>query len=198
MNIESVFGFPLSTNYIKDKTVVSDEIDELISMHSNRFNSPWTDPISTTFSYRHENKLILEDTVLHKFVYKSVYNYLYSISRQAVEFEIDESWINISSPGNFQHYHNHLPYDISAVYFHKTNSNDGLLYFKNPVTSLLATKLSPVLQTDIHIIPEPGMLVIFPSFLEHAVNQNTTDTDRISVAFNINVLGYSNQETIYK
>lgn len=200
MNIENVFGFPISINHIKDVSLVSNEIDNILIDNKDKFNSPWTDPIKTTFSYKKENKIINEDSVLHRFVSKSVYNYLYSLSKQAVEFSIEESWINISKNRDFQHYHNHLPYDLSAVYFHNTTNTgeDGLLYFKNPVTSILATKLSPVLQTELSIIPQQGMLVIFPSFVEHAVNENKTDTERVSVAFNVNILGYSYQETIYK
>ncbi len=37
------------------------------------------------------------------------------------------------------------------------------------------------------IVPEAGTLVIFPSWLEHGVNQNLSDADRISIAFNINL-----------
>jgi uncharacterized protein (TIGR02466 family) len=37
------------------------------------------------------------------------------------------------------------------------------------------------------ISPEAGALIIFPSWLEHGVNQNLTDVDRISIAFNIDL-----------
>ena len=37
------------------------------------------------------------------------------------------------------------------------------------------------------IVPEVGILVIFPSWLEHGVNQNLCDADRISISFNINL-----------
>jgi ectoine hydroxylase-related dioxygenase (phytanoyl-CoA dioxygenase family) len=37
------------------------------------------------------------------------------------------------------------------------------------------------------IVPEAGTLIIFPSWLEHGVNQNLGNADRISIAFNINL-----------
>ena len=38
------------------------------------------------------------------------------------------------------------------------------------------------------ISPEAGTLIIFPSWLDHSVNQNLSDADRISMSFNINLV----------
>ena len=35
--------------------------------------------------------------------------------------------------------------------------------------------------------PEPGMLVLFPSYLEHSVNPNLSDHERIVISFNISL-----------
>ena len=40
---------------------------------------------------------------------------------------------------------------------------------------------------ELFIVPEAGTLVIFPSWLEHGVNQNLGNADRVSIAFNINL-----------
>ena len=34
-------------------------------------------------------------------------------------------------------------------------------------------------------LPEEGKLFIFPAYLEHAVNKNRSDEDRIVISFNI-------------
>jgi hypothetical protein len=35
------------------------------------------------------------------------------------------------------------------------------------------------------LLPSEGTLLIFPSFLQHFVNPNASDSDRISAAFNL-------------
>ena len=41
--------------------------------------------------------------------------------------------------------------------------------------------------TDMSVTPSPGKLVIFPSWLVHYVQNNLDNSDRISIAFNVNV-----------
>ena len=41
--------------------------------------------------------------------------------------------------------------------------------------------------TDMSVEPAPGKLVIFPSWLVHYVENNLDNTDRISIAFNIEI-----------
>ena len=36
--------------------------------------------------------------------------------------------------------------------------------------------------------PKEGMLVLFPSYLQHSVNVNKTDEERIVISFNINLI----------
>ena len=44
------------------------------------------------------------------------------------------------------------------------------------------------MNSSVHSIsPEAGTLIIFPSWLEHGVEQNLSEADRISIAFNINL-----------
>jgi hypothetical protein len=38
--------------------------------------------------------------------------------------------------------------------------------------------------SKVAILPEPGMLILFPSFLRHWVYPNEQDADRTTIAFN--------------
>ena len=38
------------------------------------------------------------------------------------------------------------------------------------------------------ISPEPGTLVLFPSYLEHKVNPNQSESNRIVISFNISLI----------
>ena len=41
--------------------------------------------------------------------------------------------------------------------------------------------------TSFNIPPQEGVMLIFPSFLLHSVEENLSDEDRISVAFNLDI-----------
>ena len=65
----------------------------------------------------------------------------------------------------------------------------GMIEFINPCqqSSMLANKgfaeagMSPFLR----LRPDPGDIVLFPSYLLHSVYPNETDTDRITIAYNL-------------
>ena len=46
---------------------------------------------------------------------------------------------------------------------------------------------NPRASQSIEIIPDDGDIILFPAWLMHNTMQNTTDEDRISVAFNIDI-----------
>ena len=39
----------------------------------------------------------------------------------------------------------------------------------------------------INITPQSGLLVLFPSYLYHSVNENDSDEERIIISFNIDI-----------
>jgi len=91
-------------------------------------------------------------------------------------------WLNISSYTNWNSSHNHVsladyyPYiKFSGVLYLKTPLNSGEINFKNP--------LNP--NSYIKILPQEKMMIIFPSILEHYVEPNLNQEDRISIAFNM-------------
>ena len=87
--------------------------------------------------------------------------------------------------GNFCHIHEHGHVDISGVYYYDTSGDDGNLFFICPTPGLLS---SPAYRQKSMIheeSPEIGKIVLFPGWLHHGVEINTTDSTRICVAFNI-------------
>ena len=98
-----------------------------------------------------------------------------------VSCAIDDSWVNISSQGNYNSIHNHggapvnpFPKFISGVYYYKVPSNDSHLIFHQP---------SDFNNIQRHV-PHEEQLLIFDPGLYHSVGPNNTNQDRISVAFN--------------
>ena len=98
-------------------------------------------------------------------------------------------WANISPPNDptvGSHPHGHLPFHFSGVFYPKTprfvNGDEGRLVLVDPREVFAGS-------TYATLIPEPGMMVTFPSWLRHTVNpfrgEPGSDTDRISVSMNV-------------
>ena len=47
-------------------------------------------------------------------------------------------------------------------------------------------------EIEVLIKPEDGLLVLFPSYLEHSVNPNLSNSKRIVISFNITLENYKN------
>ena len=107
-----------------------------------------------------------------------------------------QMWININKPGDFNNKHNHPGSDLSGVFWIKSLQKSGNLAFYSPnfMTQIhqinsIKDEISKKLFTTptIDIEPLEGVIVLFPSDLNHAVQKNNSDEDRISVSFNIDL-----------
>lgn len=129
----------------------------------------------------------------------------------------EESWVNINKDGHWNRMHTHIGSTWSGVYYVQSNtaslarpySGSLLLKPTSHVTELApldpvqlarlgcaadatAVVLDPSICDYVAIKAEPGMMVLFPSWLRHAVTplsvkpsfQSSDDGLRISMAFN--------------
>jgi uncharacterized protein (TIGR02466 family) len=134
----------------------------------------------------------LIDTINNKLVEVHQYSGLNKNERLIV----DNMWININSKYSYNRSHIHAKSFFSGVYYIKVPENSGSLNFKNP------SELQRLFVNDIdhHIAdlssftaqnwtvqPHADMMVLFPSWLEHDVDQNLSDDTRISIAFNTRI-----------
>jgi len=110
-----------------------------------------------------------------------------NIDLNHIDINPNSSWFNIYRKGDFQEFHQHTHNVLSAIYILKSNSKSGRIYFKSPFNDMLTpayTKFTPDTFERVNFNPQPGMLLIFRSHLEHYVEQNDSDDDRISIAYN--------------
>jgi uncharacterized protein (TIGR02466 family) len=104
---------------------------------------------------------------------------------------ISEAWVNINNNINIDSAHCHPGRVFSAVYYLEAQKNCGDLIFINP-NKALSHVIHPTLVSTYNcfnehnhrVIPAAGLLVIFPSYLEHYVRVNFSGQDRISIAMN--------------
>ena len=107
-----------------------------------------------------------------------------------------QMWININKPGQINNRHDHPGSDLSGVFWVKSLKKSGDLMFYSPnyisqynQMNSIKDEIGKKLFSTRSIAFEPleGTLVLFPSDLSHAVQENKSDEDRISVAFNIDL-----------
>ncbi|TAK30488.1 MAG: hypothetical protein EPO40_07370 [Myxococcaceae bacterium] len=99
-------------------------------------------------------------------------------------------WANINRRSGFNELHCHPGSTWSGVYYvdagvPEGGGASGRLRFLNPVAQQLMSFLSDFTRDHFDVDPAPGMMVLFPSYLQHQVTPHPHDAPRISVAFNL-------------
>jgi uncharacterized protein (TIGR02466 family) len=98
-----------------------------------------------------------------------------------------QAWINLHDPGSFNVLHVHANVLLSGTYYIKVPEGSGAIRFRDPRPGVV---LSPFIDggintcKDIVLNPKEGQLVVFPNWLDHAVDVNEGTEPRISVAMN--------------
>jgi len=99
-----------------------------------------------------------------------------------------QSWINLHDRGGFNVSHVHEGSLLSGSIYIQVPPGSGSFVLREPrpgVVHGLLKGMVPNGHNDIQLVPEPGLLVIFPCWLEHYVEAHESDTPRITIAFNV-------------
>lgn len=104
------------------------------------------------------------------------------------KFKIMNSWINIAEKGIKHEYHAHPGYTIAGSYYFRVSEEQGGLNFNNPNLMMYNCGFPEGSQSpqSLELIPSDGDIILFPAWLQHGTSVNTSEDERISVAFNIN------------
>ena len=101
-------------------------------------------------------------------------------------------WANVNRAGDYNALHNHPQQHLAAVYYVKApppgspGTPDGVLELRDPRPAAGMGGHAILFSSyPMRFAPEPGMLVMFPAFLDHMVHPHHGPDDRISLAINI-------------
>lgn len=111
-------------------------------------------------------------------------------------YKLSQSWISHKQPGQHHTMHTHPNSLISGVFYYgKAEENTPAIKFHrmsgafNQQIILPRTKLdkrdSKSAWTEFSVNFQPGLLVLFPSYLHHSVPLNESESVRCSLAFNV-------------
>lgn len=104
--------------------------------------------------------------------------------------EITGCWANVLAKGAMHKAHSHPNNFLSGVYYVQTQAGTDTLNFHDPRIQASVIR-PPVVEltaenTDQVVVRlTNGTLLMFPSYLEHSVDANTSEEERISISFNI-------------
>lgn len=102
-----------------------------------------------------------------------------------------EAWVNISPPGASNKIHYHANCHFSGVYYISLQAPEcGSIFFRDPrVASRMltypASKETEFTADEVLMRPKEGQMYVFPGWLEHGVEVNQSDRDRVSIAFTV-------------
>lgn len=102
-----------------------------------------------------------------------------------------QAWVNISPPGASNQIHFHANCYFSGVYYISLQAPEcGSIYFRDPRVASRMMPYPVVKETSftaeqVSMRPEEGRMYVFPGWMEHGVEINQSDRDRVSISFNV-------------
>lgn len=155
----------------------------------NNFTSENTNILESA-GYEEINRRILEG--LDEYV-----GNILGIDTEAHEFYITQSWLNINPKGSSHHKHFHSNALVSGAYYLSAPEGSSItLHSSNTTTitnlSLLRFKIKHMGMHNARSCTLPvqtNNIIYFPSSMEHEVAENVSDTNRVSLSFNVFVKG---------
>jgi uncharacterized protein (TIGR02466 family) len=105
-------------------------------------------------------------------------------------FEVTACWATVLAPGAAHKLHSHPNNYLSGVYYVQLGRGADTINFHDPrrQTAVIrppVTRLTAENTDQVVIRVRSGTLLMFPSFLEHSVDQNASRHERVSVSFNV-------------
>ena len=197
MNFLNLFPVPL---YRFDHQLLDNERDDIVNLFLNieKFDQTRiTDkyPAGSYTSFHSKESILERDQLktIKSFIETSVNQAHYSIGLSGDLF-FTKSWFSINRKYSFHEQHHHCPNIWSGVYYLKAEHDDATISFVNKhlIDTGWPYQANKTINTDYNSNQtvcrvQTGMLLIFPSYLYHKVDQHMTENERINIAFNMDI-----------
>lgn len=137
---------------------------------------------------KNSQPLNFNNPLLLKFINSSLQKVL-AIYKPSVELVLEKYWININTPGAYNVRHTHPRSVLAGTLYIQVPENSGDLVLYNMNAAQIFAAYSNTYKqynfTEYRIKPRPGLFVAFPGWLDHSVDINQTQEDRLSISMNI-------------
>lgn len=152
---------------------------------------------SINYGERSKNSYILDEPEcieLKKHILGSIKEYSYEIlGYNYTEYKFSQSWVSFKHPGQQHTMHAHPNSLISGVfYFGEITDETSSIRFHNNTIGVNTSTIRPSMKKGARkytheyfsVNATPGLLLLFPSYLQHSVPLNKSQLTRCSLAFN--------------
>ena len=106
--------------------------------------------------------------------------------------QITAVWAHVTPTGKSTQRHHHYPDHLSCVYYVRTPANCGNLRFvddrKHRLNEPKSSIDKNVMGKRVEIAAAEGKMILFPSWLDHVVDENQSGEDRISISANMKLM----------
>ncbi len=111
---------------------------------------------------------------------------------QNQQVKINNMWAIINTGGSANSRHQHGNSTISGAYYVRAPINCGDIIFYDPRPAPVYSHPNAIGPNSLNaqvngINPKEGGLILFPSYLDHSVNENLSQEERIVISFNIRI-----------
>lgn len=195
MKIENVFPIPILRDQINE-LVIDDTLAKVNQfINENDFcNPPSPGELLTTF-YQHKNFLgKIGALELGGIINNYTREYFKVLGLDHLCYVEVTSWLQFNQPGSYFIRHDHYGALISGCVYLQTPENGGDILFHNPLETRRCTNAfferikaeeNDYNFNHVKFSPKKGDIIIFEGWLQHTVQQNKSNENRISIGFNI-------------
>ena len=192
--INLIFSTPIWTSHLNEFQDVNKKMEEYIKKQmeldskgkkASNING-WH---SENFNLKDEEVVFFINTISVK-IQKAMEDMGWDLKKNKIE--IPNIWSIINKRGSSNAMHIHSNSYLSAAYYVKAPEKCGDIVFYDPRQSRLVrkpkiSKLNNLNGEEVNIKPTDGLLVLFPSYLYHSVNENLSNEERIVISFNVDL-----------
>ena len=108
-------------------------------------------------------------------------------------FRVTDMWSNVLKPGETHKPHTHANNLLSGVYYPYAEETSGIVFMDpRPQASVIKPAMKELLLDTCDVYQydsNTNKIIVFPSWLQHFVPLNNSKSDRISIAWNIQITG---------
>ena len=106
------------------------------------------------------------------------------------KLKLDSLWVNVLKPGGAHSGHIHPHSAVSGTIYVEVPTGSGAIRFEDPRLAMMM--VAPRRRDDapepllpfVHVEPQPGMVLLWESWLRHEVMPSAAKGERISISFN--------------
>ncbi len=129
-----------------------------------------------------------------EFVLRSIADRFDAMRYQPPSMAVTGVWANVNDPGYQHRIHAHSNNFISGVYYVIAPEGAGGIVFNDPrkqnqVLLPSVTEVTDMNSTVARLPAVEGQALLFPSWLEHYTERNESTVRRVSIAFNLMLVG---------